>query len=168
MTVRGLLILVLTAAAVAQKEPRPPVGARPAQPLPFSHLVHAGTGLKCTECHMTAATASAAGMPAVDFCMRCHVAIKKDSAAIVTLAQHRKDKKAVEWIPLYRLPAFVYFSHRRHHVKGQIACEACHGEVARQSVLSKEKSIAMSACQACHDKRKANNNCDACHDPHPG
>ena len=168
MIVRVSLYLLVTAAAMAQKEPAPPVGVAPVQPLPFSHRVHVATGLKCAECHKTVLTASAAGMPGVDFCMRCHVAIKKDSAAIVTLAQHQKQNKALEWIPVYRLPAFVYFSHRRHLAKGQIACETCHGDVARQNVLSKEKSIAMSACQACHDTRKANNNCDACHVPHPG
>src|SRR5262249_36307222 len=128
---------------------------------------HTALGLSCVECHQTAATANSAGMPSVDFCMRCHIAIKKDSPAIEVLAQHQKEKKTIDWVALYRLPNFVYFSHRRHHTKAQIPCVTCHGEVAGQNVLSKEKSIAMSACQACHDARKANNNCDACHVPHP-
>ncbi len=163
-----LLYWILSGAAMAQNEPSPPVGSSPAQPLPFSHRAHVSIGLKCVECHRSAATANAAGMPPVDFCMRCHISVKKDSPAIAALAQHQKDGKAVEWVRLYRLPDFVYFSHRRHYTKARIACAACHGEVGAQGVLSKEKSIAMPACQACHDARKANNNCDVCHDPHPG
>lgn len=170
MMPRILSSLVLLAwTANAQHEPKPPVGAAPDQPLPFSHRTHVITaGVKCAECHRTAATAIEAGMPAVDFCMRCHVAVKTDSPAIAKLAEHQKARQAVTWLRVYQLPRFVTFSHRRHHGKAQIACEACHGEVATQDVLSKAKSIAMPACQSCHDARKANNNCDACHDPHPG
>jgi hypothetical protein len=164
---RSVWVLLLAAVASAQKEPQPPVGATPAQPLPFSHRAHVGVGLKCPECHATVTTATAAGMPAVQLCMRCHIAVKKESPAIVALAKYLKEGKAVEWEPLYRLPRYVYFSHRRHVGKGQLGCEACHGEVASRDVLSKEKSIGMQACQACHDARKANNGCDACHDPHP-
>ncbi|HUQ91695.1 MAG TPA: cytochrome c3 family protein [Bryobacteraceae bacterium] len=167
MTLRLLLSLMLAGLMAAQKEPKPPVGATPAQPLPFSHQLHSGVGLKCLECHQTAATASAAGMPSVDLCMRCHIAVKKDSTAIAALARHHKEKKPIEWVSLYRLPDFVYFSHRRHHAKARIECVACHGDVSTQPVLSKVKSIAMSSCQACHDARKANNSCDACHVPHP-
>jgi hypothetical protein len=164
----ALSSLLLIAAAVAQQEPRPPLGAKPAQPLPFSHRAHSGVGLKCAECHPAAATAKAAGMPSVDFCMRCHIAVKKESPSIAALARRQKDRQPVDWIRVYRLPDYVYFSHRRHHAQARIACDACHGEVAAQDVLSKAKSIGMPACQACHDIRKANNNCDACHDPHPG
>ena len=170
MTLRTLSVVLFAWASDAQQEPRPPVGAAPEQPLPFSHRVHVSGAarLKCADCHQTAATASQAGMPAADFCMRCHVAVKKDSAAIAKLARLQKEKQAIAWVRVYQLPRFVYFSHRRHHTNAQIACEACHGEVATQDVVSKAKSIAMTACQACHDARKANNNCDACHDPHPG
>ena len=166
MTLRAASLVA--AAAMAQHEPRPPVGAAPRQPLPFSHRAHASAGLKCADCHTTAASANNAGLPEVEFCMRCHIAVEKDSPAIATLARHQKDRTAVAWVALYRLPDFVYFSHRRHHGQARIACEACHGEVATRDVLFKEKSIGMSACQACHDARKANNNCDACHVPHPG
>ncbi len=170
MSLRAFCVLLFACAGAAQQEPRPPVGAAPEQPLPFSHRAHVGgaAALKCAECHQTATTASQAGMPTADFCMRCHVAVKKDSAAVAKLARYQKEKQAIEWVRVYQLPRFVYFSHRRHHTKAQIGCEACHGEVATQDVVSKVKSIAMVACQACHDARKANNNCDACHDPHPG
>lgn len=149
-------------------EPKPPLGAAPVQPLPFSHKTHTTTAaLKCADCHKTAATAAEAGLPQAGLCMACHVAVKKDSPAIVKLAEQQKAQQAIAWFRVYQLPRFVTFSHRRHTVKGQVECEACHGDVGSQEVVTKVKSVAMPACQTCHDVRKANNNCDACHDPHP-
>ena len=162
-------LVLVTSAALAEGEPKPPVGAAPAQPLPFSHRAHVTTAaLKCADCHKTASTAAEAGFPQTDLCMRCHVAVKKESPAIAKLAGYHVAQQAVPWFRVYQLPKFVTFSHRRHHGKARIACETCHGDVAAQDVVSKAKSIAMPACQSCHDARKANNNCDACHVPHPG
>ena len=162
-------LTLVASAAHAEGEPKPPLGAAPAQPLPFSHRAHVTTAaLKCADCHQTASTAAEAGLPKTDLCMRCHVAVKKASPAIAKLADYHAAQNTVPWFRVYQLPRFVTFSHRPHHGKGQIACEACHGDVAAQDVVSKAKSIAMPACQSCHDARKANNNCDACHHPHPG
>ncbi len=159
----------MAVAAYWAGEPKPPVGAASAQPLPFSHRTHVtAAALKCADCHKMVSTASEAGLPETGICMRCHMAVKKERPAIAKLAEHHAAGKDVAWVRVYELPRFVLFSHRRHHGKAQIACEACHGEVAAQDVVSKAKSIAMPACQSCHDARKANNNCDACHDAHPG
>lgn len=161
-------VLLLAAIASAQHEPAPGVGTAPPQPIPFSHKTHVGLSLKCLDCHKTAATAREATLPQEAFCMRCHVAIKKDSPAIQKLAAAQKENRAIEWARVYRLPDFVSFSHRRHTGKAQLACDACHGDVGSQDVLAKSKSIGMASCQSCHDARKANNGCDACHAPHPG
>jgi len=166
--IRLLVALAITMSVTAQNEPAPPVGEAPSQPLPFSHKTHAPLGLKCLECHKTAAQSTGAGLPAESICMTCHVLIKRDSPSIQILAGFHSRKEPVPWVRLYRLPDFVYFSHKRHHGKAQIACAACHGEVERRDVLSKAKSIGMQSCMRCHDERKANNNCDACHAPHPG
>src|SRR5262249_39365614 len=136
-------------------------------PVPFSHRAHAALKLKCAECHRMAAEGRAAGMPSESLCMNCHVAVKVESPAIAALAGFFHRKESVPWARLYRLPDFVSFSHKRHSGKAQIACSGCHGEVASQDVLAKEKPIGMQSCMACHDKRKANNNCDACHAVHP-
>jgi predicted CXXCH cytochrome family protein len=163
----AVLALAVLNAAYGQHEPAPPLGSAPAQPLPFSHRVHTAAQLKCLDCHATAASARPASLPAEAFCMRCHIAIKKDSPAIAQLAASAKEKKAIAWIRLYTLPDYVSFSHKRHHGKAGIACQECHGDVAAEDVLPKLKPIGMTTCQGCHDARKANNNCDACHAPHP-
>ncbi len=164
---KWLAWLIPVAALLAQHEPKPPVGSAPTQPVPYSHKVHLGLGLKCVECHKTVMEKSAAGLPAESLCMNCHRVIKTESPAIRTLAQFHQEKKTVPWVRVYLLPNFVYFSHKRHHVKARIECAECHGDLASQEVVRKEKPIGMSACMACHDQRKANNNCDACHVAHP-
>jgi cytochrome c7-like protein len=169
MMLRFLGWLALVGAAYAEGEPKPPLGAAPAQPLPFSHRAHATTAaLKCSDCHKSVSTAAEAGFPPTGLCMSCHVAVKKGSPAIAKLAEYHATQKTVPWLRVYQLPRFVAFSHLRHHGKAQIACETCHGDVAAQDVVSKAKSIAMPACQSCHDARKANNNCNVCHEAHPG
>ncbi len=162
-----MLAIWLAYCAYAQQEPAPPVGTSPVQPLPFSHRAHAGVGLKCLECHKMSGRGMAAELPAASLCMNCHQVVKKDSSAIATLAAYAQEKRFVPWVRLYRLPDFANFSHRRHYVKAKIACEQCHGAIAGQDILRKEKSIAMTSCMACHDIMKASNNCDTCHVPHP-
>ena len=167
MTLRPLFFAPFLA-LYAQQEPPPAVGTQPAQPVPFSHRVHAAAALRCAECHKTAATATAAGMPAERLCMNCHVTIKKDSPAVTTIARHAADGKPIDWTRLYRLPDYVSFSHRRHLRATGIECANCHGDVAQQDTLAKAKSIGMASCQSCHDRHKARNGCDTCHSTHPG
>ena len=165
--IRFSLLVIVVVCMKAQQEPAPAVGTTLPQPLPFSHRAHMELGLKCSECHKGAAQARAAGIPPESLCMNCHVTVKAESPAIVALAGFLKRREPVPWARLYRLPDFVSFSHKRHFGNAQIACSTCHGEVAQQAALVKEKSIGMQSCMACHDKRKANNNCDACHAVHP-
>src|SRR6266853_1194420 len=79
----------------------------------------------------------------------CHRALKKDSAAIQRLAALHEQNKPVEWRRVYRLPEYVFFSHKEHVAKGA-ACETCHGPVGERDVLRKEKEISMAACMDCH------------------
>jgi len=162
-----LMVAAVVIRVAAQQEPPPAVGAAPRQPLAFNHRAHITLNLKCAECHPTASEGRAAGMPPESLCMSCHVSVKAESPAVVALAGFFKKKEPVPWTRLYRLPDFVSFSHKRHISKAHVACSACHGEVKTLDVLTKEKSIGMQSCMACHDKRKANNNCDACHAIHP-
>ena len=165
--IRLLLAMVVVGCMKGQQEPAPAVGATLPQPLPFSHRAHTALGLKCLECHKSAAQGRGAGMPAESLCMNCHVTVRAQRPAIVALAGYLKRRELVPWARLYRLPNFVSFSHKRHFGKAQIACSICHAEVEQQDALAKEKSIGMQSCMTCHDKRKANNNCDACHAIHP-
>jgi len=134
------------------------------QPIPFSHKRHAEAGLRCAYCHPARDPGRAAGLPAESVCMGCHESVKRDSPAIATLAEHARAGRAVEWVRVYRLPGYVWFSHRAHG-EASLDCQACHGTVSERDVLVKEKPITMRACMDCHARRGASNDCGFCHNP---
>ena len=132
------------------------------QPIPYSHKKHVALGLECVGCHAMPGKGEAATFPAETVCMQCHAAVKRDSAAIQKLAAFVKEKKPVPWVRVYKLPDYVWFSHKAH---GVAACGKCHGDVAAREVLVKEKPIDMNSCMNCHDEHKASNECNLCHNP---
>ena len=139
----------------------------PQQPLPFSHKTHAGAAaMKCADCHAIKAPGDHAGLPAETLCMACHATIKKESLAIERLAAFAKSGQRVPWVRIYKLPKTVYFSHEIHVRKAKTECAECHGPVEEREALAAEKSIRMTECMACHDRRQASNKCDLCHDSH--
>ncbi len=101
--------------------------------------------------------------PSEEKCMQCHETIKTESSDIVRLAQYHKDRKPVPWVPVYRVPDYVFFSHLRHVKKAGIDCDVCHGPVAERDVVVREKSIGMVACVDCHKEKGARNTCRTCH-----
>ena len=51
---------------------------QPVQPIYYSHKVHAGTNqISCLYCHGSAQDSKHAGIPSVNVCMNCHMAIKE-------------------------------------------------------------------------------------------
>ena len=62
--------------------------------------------------------------------------------------------KAIEWVRVHSLPAFVYFDHRRH-VNVDVACQQCHGPVETMEKISQERDLSMGWCVNCH--RDVNN-----------
>ena len=131
------------------------------QPIPFSHKTHVALGLQCASCHTMPGKGEAATFPAESTCMECHAAVKKDSAAIQKLTDFARKKEPVPWVRVYKLPDYVWFSHKVH---GKAAgCGKCHGDVAALGVMVKEKPIDMNSCMSCHDEHKASNECNLCH-----
>src|SRR5207244_930367 len=167
MFVRTALWLTVTLAAAAQEPPKPQpkfVPAAPVQPIPFSHRTHIVTAkLECKSCHPVPEPGEFATIPETSKCMACHIAIKKDSPAIQRLAEFHSEKKTVPWRRVYRVPDYVFFSHKEHLAKG-VACEACHGPVGERDVLRKEKDTSMAACMDCHREKQASLACDYCHE----
>jgi hypothetical protein len=148
-------------AAAGEYKPPPP----PEQPLPYSHKVHLAQGLKCTDCHEGAEKDDHATLPSTQKCMACHSSVKTDSPHIQKLAQYNEKKEAVPWRRVYRLPSFVYWSHKQHVTNGKTTCDTCHGNVAEMEVMQKVKDISMPACIECHKQHSAPVSCDRCHDP---
>jgi hypothetical protein len=135
----------------------------PEQPLPFSHRAHISKGLDCKGCHPVPEPGDFATIPETARCMSCHRNVKKESAAIQRLAALHEQNKPVEWRRVYRLPDYVFFSHKEHLAKGAV-CETCHGPVGERDVLRKEKDISMAACMDCHRSKQASVACNFCHD----
>jgi hypothetical protein len=135
------------------------------QPIPYSHKTHLKLGLTCADCHTLPGKGSAAGFPPESKCMRCHTAVKAESAHIRKLAAYAQEGREVPWVRVYKLPDYVWFSHRRHHVNARIGCETCHGPVSERDAIVKEKPIDMRSCMACHEERNASNECSFCHNP---
>lgn len=135
-----------------------------AQPIPFSHRVHAGTmKLACKMCHPNPDPGETMTIVPPAKCMSCHSAIKADSPAIQRLAAAAKEGKDLPWVRVYSIPSFVIFSHRKHTDKG-VSCQDCHGPVAERDELSKETDLSMGGCMQCHTAKKASVDCALCHD----
>jgi len=161
--------LWLAAAALAAAQNTPPtqpkfVPTPPVQPVPFSHRLHiTAAGLDCKSCHPVPEPGDFATIPETSKCMSCHRTIRKDSPAVKLLAGFHNEGKPVPWRRVYRIPDYVYFSHKEHLAKG-VTCENCHGLVAERDVLRKEKDTSMAACMDCHRAREASVACNYCHE----
>jgi hypothetical protein len=96
--------------------------------------------------------------------MGCHASIKKDSPLIQKLAAFHTEGKRVPWAPVYRIPDYVFFSHKTHLAVGGVTCENCHGPVQTRDVMRRERDISMAACMDCHRATNASNHCLLCHE----
>ena len=158
----ALLIAIAVSAQVpAPKTERP----APVQPLPFSHKKHVGVGLKCQECHPMPGDGEIATIPATAVCMKCHIAVKKDSPHIAKLAELHKEGMKIAWARVYRVPDYVFFSHKTHVAVAGVNCETCHGPVRKRDVIRKELDTSMAGCMDCHRAHNASIACNFCHDP---
>jgi len=133
----------------------------PDQPVKFSHAVHAGQNkTDCNYCHYSARSAKSAGIPPGNVCLNCHFLVKSGSRSGVTeiskVTGAFDSRKAINWIRIYRLPDFVFFSHAQHVTAAGIACESCHGDVKTMDRLYQVPDLSMGWCLRCHDTRKIN------------
>lgn len=159
LTITGIFItwiLVVNAIAFGRSK-----GYAPAQPIKFSHAVHAGQNkTDCNYCHYTARISKTAGIPPGSVCLNCHFLVRNGTRSGVTeIAKVLKaldDKKAVQWVRIYRLPDFVFFSHEQHVSAGGITCDACHGNVKEMDRLYQVTDLSMGWCINCHKTRKVN------------
>lgn len=142
----------------------------PKQPIFFRHDIHAGQyKIQCQYCHYTVAASAEPGIPSLQTCMGCHLAIGgSDSthrAEIKKLRDAWKEKRPVEWTRIHTLAKHAHFPHMRHiKVLGPNACATCHGDVARMPQVFKVNNVNnMGFCISCHVERKVTRDCTACH-----
>jgi hypothetical protein len=176
LLVWGAVVFVAGTTTAARQEPaapqqpaapltgeyRPPPA--PEQPIPYSHKTHLAQGLKCVMCHETVETDDHATLPPTATCMGCHANVKTDSPHIQKLKEWDDKNEDVPWRRVYRLPSFVYFSHKQHVTDAKVTCDVCHGNVPQMEVMQKVKDISMAACIECHKAHSAPVACDTCHE----
>jgi hypothetical protein len=142
----------------------------PRQPIFFRHDIHAGQfKIQCQYCHYSVAVSTEPGIPSMQTCMGCHLAVSgSDSGAkteIKKLRQAWTEKRPVEWVRVHTLARFAHFPHQRHiQALGPNACTTCHGDVSRMPQVFKVNNINnMGFCVTCHLERKVTRDCSVCH-----
>lgn len=160
-------------------------------PLRFSHVQHLALpdALACESCH-TRARDSLSSLdnliPGEAACRPCHAIDRPGVYDRAGMDQAPADKAApparcnachtavddktgvVERV--YIPPPNIKFNHAAH-VRGQnMACTACHGDLAAQgvSLATRAQLPAMRVCTSCHDGKNAAGECVLCHLAAPG
>lgn len=108
------------------------------QPLHFSHLTHTGekAGMACEDCHATLDNGRFQGIPAIAKCAECHESPLGESESEKQLVEeYISQQKEIPWLVYSRQPDNAYFSHAPHTVRGELACESCHGPHGTSEVL---------------------------------
>jgi len=154
----------------------------PAQPVQFSHQVHATKlAVPCLYCHGPAERSQNATVPAMSVCMGCHKWVKKGSSPgsaeeIAKISDYYGRSVSIPWVRVHRLPEYVQFKHMRH-VRAGVECQTCHGQVQTMNRVYKVKDtklrphslwlpaakLEMGWCIDCHEKKGATKDCAACH-----
>jgi len=141
-------------------------GYTPAQPIAYSHKLHAGDlQIQCIYCHSGAERGKVAGIPSANVCMNCHKYVRKGpetgTAEIAKIYKaldfdpstgvYGPNQKPIEWVRVHNLPDLAYFNHAQHVSVGQIACQTCHGQVQEtMTVASQHAPLTMVWCLDCH------------------
>lgn len=136
----------------------------PVQPIAFTHQVHLANNLTCQVCHTAVAQGPQAGIPSAKFCMACHLVIAADNPEVQRLAAYVSRGEDVPWQRVYdySASAHVRFNHAPH-IRAEVECANCHGDVAQQTVAVKAVNLTMGYCVACHQERGAPLDCQTCH-----
>ncbi len=133
------------------------------QPIAFSHRLHAGIkAIDCRFCHPYVERSIDPGLPPVEKCLYCHNYIIANHFEIRKEHNYFNTRTPTPWRKVYYVPEHVLFKHQRH-IKREIACETCHGNVKQMDRL-KDHRFKMGFCVQCHREKGANLDCWlACH-----
>ncbi|RMF31297.1 MAG: cytochrome C [Chloroflexi bacterium] len=151
----GLLVMIILVASAVISRSR----AADADPsssfttLFFSHQKHVDAGATCVYCHPGVLNGAVAGIPSLEKCMGCHRNVtpqnEEDQPDVDRLVQAWENQQPVRWPKVNDQPDFVRFVHRPHIRRG-IACERCHGDVAKMDLAQPVYNINMGFCLSCH------------------
>jgi cytochrome c2 len=140
-------------------------GYQPAQPIKFSHALHAGKNkIDCQYCHSSADKSKHSNIPSLNVCMNCHKNIQegptygKTEIAKIYKAldynpktdEYGNNPKPVEWVRIHNLPDHVYFNHAQHVNAGKVKCQTCHGPIEEMEEVYQYSPLSMGWCVNCH------------------
>lgn len=149
-------------------------GYAPAQPINYSHELHAGKyKINCQYCHSSADKSKQASIPSASTCMNCHMYVKAkekyngqvspEIQKIYNAVGYDSEKGAyipnyqqqpIKWIRIHNLPDHAYFNHAQHVKIGKVECQSCHGSIEKMKVVSQQRSLQMGWCINCHREAK--------------
>lgn len=137
---------------------------KPVQPVAYSHRMHLAQGMACVNCHVGVDQGPDAAIPGVKVCMACHQAIATDRPEIRKIVAYAARGEDIPWQRVYGFvpSAHVRFNHAPH-IRANVACASCHGDMTRQTVAERAVNLTMGYCLDCHRQRKASIDCLACH-----
>ncbi len=135
------------------------------QPIAFNHRKHVQElNLECSVCHAFVETEAFSGLPGADACATCHAEAQGQTAEEARLVALLEKDEPLAWQALFRQPAHVFYSHRRHVVAAKLDCARCHGAIGTsEKPPGRVHVLAMGECVACHEKAGASTHCTACH-----
>jgi mono/diheme cytochrome c family protein/energy-converting hydrogenase Eha subunit A len=132
-------------------------GYAPAQPIAFSHALHAGQyEIACQYCHTGVEIGKSANIPSANICMNCHTHIQNVggkegiSPEIAKIYAAVDNNQPIEWVRVHNLPDLAYFNHSQHVAVGGIECQTCHGPIQEMEVVGQHSSLTMGWCIDCH------------------
>ncbi|MBI2842326.1 MAG: cytochrome c3 family protein [Armatimonadetes bacterium] len=135
----------------------------PAQPVPFSHRIHAGTkDISCFFCHQYATVSANAGIPSVEKCLLCHNVIVPRWRPVEKIHEYAQRNEPIPWVRVNRMPEFTHFSHQAHLARG-FDCSRCHGNVKEMDRIRPVYKFDMKFCVNCHWENNFSTNCYICH-----
>ncbi len=147
-----------------------------AQPINFSHKIHAGDNqINCMYCHTYARRSKVSGIPPLSKCMGCHTVIATEKPEIEKLTAYWERGESPQWKKVHDLPDFVHFTHQRHLKRflfdnaeldvsdAKRVCSMCHGDIAEMGVAKKSRPLTMGFCVRCHEANQGANDCTQCH-----
>ncbi len=135
------------------------------QPIAFNHSKHLASGMSCTDCHVGAEAQAHATLPTLATCLTCHENALTESSEEKKLRAFAAAKTELAWNPLTRVPAHVYFSHRRHVQIAGLKCAECHGAMEKLTAPPQKlfRPLTMDNCLQCHQQKQARTDCNDCH-----
>ena len=132
-------------------------GYAPAQPIAFSHSLHAGQyEVACQYCHTGVEIGKSANIPSANICMNCHTHIQNVggkegiSPEIQKIYNAVDNNQPIEWVRVHNLPDLAYFNHAQHVAVGGVECQTCHGPIQEMEVVGQHSTLTMGWCIDCH------------------